>query len=469
MIETRYISASVLMGLLRVADVVVVAATGWLSYYLRFDTAILETHASLLIAVVAIVIANVFHRYKLYDPAAVLKDPFQSKRMFLALFVMSFVVLIIGYVTKTSEDFSRTWLAMWGLFSVLFLILCRAFLNLKIVRWQDKGWLTRRIALVGAGPHGQRFIEYFAQKPDPRISIVGIFDDRLSRVPSKIGDYKVLGTVDDLLDSIGRWRIDEVVVALPWTAESRLVEIMGRLGVAPVNVRLCPEGIAYQFPDRAYTDTRGVGMLNIYDRPMSSWASVVKSIEDRVLAVILLIFIMPLMLIIAIAIKLDSRGPVLFKQRRYGFSNELFEVYKFKSLRHDSLDVDAETLVTWDDRRVTRVGAFLRRTNLDELPQFFNVLKGNMSIVGPRAHAIKAKAGEHLYQTVVKQYFARHRVKPGITGWAQVHGWHGETDTEEKIERRVEYDLYYIEKWSIWLDLKIIFMAPFTMLFSKNH
>ena len=210
-------------------------------------------------------------------------------------------------------------------------------------------------------------------------------------------------------------------------------------------------------------------MLNIYDRPMSNWASVVKSIEDRVLAVILLIFIMPLMLIIAIAIKLDSRGPVLFKQRRYGFSNELFEVYKFRSLHHDAMDTDAETLVTRDDKRVTRVGAFLRRSNLDELPQFFNVLKGNMSIVGPRAHAIKAKAGEHLYQTVVKQYFARHRVKPGITGWAQVHGWHGETDTEEKIERRVEHDLYYIEKWSLWLDLKIIFMTPFTMFFSKNY
>ena len=288
-------------------------------------------------------------------------------------------------------------------------------------------------------------------------------------MPPNIGDYQVQGTIDDLLNSISKWRVDEVVVALPWTAESRLVEIMRRLAVAPVDVRLCPEGVAYQFPDRSYTDTKGVGMLNIYDRPMSSWSSVIKGIEDRILAVLILIFIMPLMLMIAIAIKLDSRGSVLFKQRRYGFSNELFEVYKFRTLYDKSVDANADKLVTKDDKRVTRVGVLLRRSNLDELPQFFNVLKGNMSIVGPRAHAIKAKAGEHLYQTVVKQYFSRHRVKPGITGWAQVHGWHGETDTEVKIERRVEHDLYYIEKWSVWLDLKIIFMTPFTMFFSKNH
>jgi exopolysaccharide biosynthesis polyprenyl glycosylphosphotransferase len=214
---------------------------------------------------------------------------------------------------------------------------------------------------------------------------------------------------------------------------------------------------------------RGVGMLNIYDRPMSHWASVIKGIEDRALAVLLLIFVSPLMAAIAIAIKLDSRGPIIFRQRRYGFNNELIEVYKFRSLHPERADADAEKLVTANDDRVTRVGSFLRRSNLDELPQFVNVLKGEMSIVGPRAHAVKAKAAGQLYQEVVAEYFARHRVKPGITGWAQVNGFHGETDTREKIELRVKYDLDYIEKWSIWLDLKIILMTPFTMLFSKNH
>ncbi|MHA1536705.1 MAG: exopolysaccharide biosynthesis polyprenyl glycosylphosphotransferase, partial [Alphaproteobacteria bacterium] len=252
------------------------------------------------------------------------------------------------------------------------------------------------------------------------------------------------------------------------TAESRLVEIMGKLRTAPVDVRLCPEGVAYQFTDRAYTDTRGVGMLNIYDRPMSSWASVIKRIEDRVLAVLILLFIMPLMAMIAIAVKLDSRGPVLFKQRRYGFNNQLIGVYKFRTLFHDLTDQNDETQVTKNDKRVTRVGAFLRRSKLDELPQFFNVLAGSMSIVGPRPHATRSKAGGKLFEEVVSEYFSRHRVKPGITGWAQVNGFHGETTTQEEIERRVEFDLYYIEKWSLWLDLKIILMTPLAVLFSKN-
>jgi len=457
------------MGVLRLADLLVIAAAGLLSYYLRFDTLELGTNAIFIILVVSVVVADVFHRYRLYDPPAVLAEPFRLRRMFPALLTVTFIVLAIGYLTKTSHDFSRIWLALWGLFAILFLLLVRAYLNLKLARWQAKGWLTRRIAIVGAGSHGQRFIEHFAKTSDPRVSIVGVFDDRHSRVPPKIGEYTVEGSVDDLLSSIAESRVDEVVVALPWTAEGRLVEIMGKLRTAPVDVRLCPEGVAYQFTDRAYTDTRGVGMLNIYDRPMSSWSSVIKRIEDRVLAVLILIFIMPLMLAIAIIIKLDSRGPVLFKQRRYGFSNMFIGVYKFRTLYHDLTDQNDETQVTKNDKRVTRVGAFLRRSKLDELPQFFNVLAGNMSIVGPRPHATRSKAGGKLFEEVVSQYFARHRVKPGITGWAQVNGFHGETSTKEEIERRVEFDLYYIEKWSLWLDLKIIFMTPFSILTSKGQ
>lgn len=468
MIETRYISATVLMGVLRLSDLLIIAVAGLLSFYLRFDTLALDTHSTLLVVVVSVVAADIFRRYRLYDTPAVLAEPFRVKKMFLALVTVTFIVLTIGYITKTSQDFSRVWLALWGLFAILFLLLSRAYLSLKLARWQAKGWLTRRIALVGAGAHGQRFVEHFAKTPDPRISIVGVFDDRHSRVPAQIGEYTVQGTVDELLASIAESRIDEVVVALPWTAESRLVEIMGKLRSAPVDVRLCPEGVAYQFTDRAYTDTRGVGMLNIYDRPMSSWSSVIKRIEDRVLAVIILIFIMPLMAAIAVAIKLDSRGPVLFKQRRYGFSNMFIGVYKFRTLFHDLSDQDDEKQVTKNDKRVTRVGAFLRRSKLDELPQFFNVLGGSMSIVGPRPHATRSKAGGKLFEEVVSEYFARHRVKPGITGWAQVNGYHGETSTKEEIERRVEFDLYYIEKWSLWLDLKIILMTPFAVLFSKN-
>jgi Undecaprenyl-phosphate glucose phosphotransferase len=469
MAKKRAISAPVLTGLLRFLDVAGVALAGVITYYARFHHLKFDEGAGLVVIVVTLVSANVFHYFRLYELPTLLTDPYQARRLFMAAATTASITLILAYLTKASTDHSRIWLSLWALTAVGLLLLIRLLLRMRLSRWQAKGQLTRRMALVGAGPQGQRLVEHLAAMDDQRVSLVGIYDDRASRIPATIVDHSIKGTVDDLLATISREHIDEVIVALPWSAESRLAEIMAKLRTAPVDVRLCPEGVAFQFSDRAYSEVRGVGMLNIYDRPMSHWASVIKGIEDRTLAVLLLIFVSPLMAAIAIAIKLDSRGPIIFRQRRYGFNNELIEVYKFRTLHPDRADADAEKLVTAHDDRVTRVGAMLRRSNLDELPQFVNVLKGEMSIVGPRAHAVKAKAAGQLYQEVVAEYFARHRVKPGITGWAQVNGYHGETDTREKIELRVKYDLDYIEKWSLWLDLKIILMTPFTMLFSKNH
>jgi lipopolysaccharide/colanic/teichoic acid biosynthesis glycosyltransferase len=175
------------------------------------------------------------------------------------------------------------------------------------------------------------------------------------------------------------------------------------------------------------------------------------------------------MLLVAILIKLDSRGPVFFKQKRYGFNNELIEVYKFRSMYVEATDANATKLVTRGDPRVTRIGRFIRKTSLDELPQLFNVLfKDNLSLVGPRPHATHAKAANHLYDQVVDGYFARHRVKPGITGWAQVNGWRGETDTSEKIQRRVEHDLYYIENWSVLFDLYILAKTPIALMKTES-
>lgn len=307
-------------------------------------------------------------------------------------------------------------------------------------------------------------VHYLLDSHDPSIALIGIFDDRHSRVPNQIGDQEIRGTVDDLLHVIRNERVDEVIVALPWSAESRLLELLKKLRSAPINVRLCPEGIAFQFVHRPSSHIIGVSMLTAYNRPLSSWASVVKQMEDKILGALILLFVLPLLLIIAIAIKLDSRGPILFRQRRYGFNNELFEVFKFRTLHSDQTDWHDEKQVTKRDTRVTRIGRFLRRSRLDELPQFVNVLKGDMSIVGPRPHAMRSKAGGTLFEEVIDEYFARHRVKPGITGWAQIHGLTGETNTREKLESRVQYDLEYIERWSLWLDLKIIAITPFTML-----
>jgi exopolysaccharide biosynthesis polyprenyl glycosylphosphotransferase len=194
-----------------------------------------------------------------------------------------------------------------------------------------------------------------------------------------------------------------------------------------------------------------------------------KWLFDKIVGTLALICLSPLMLLVALAIKLDSKGPVLFKQRRYGFNNELIEVYKFRSLYTEHTDANATRLVSKNDSRITRVGRFIRKTSIDELPQLLNVvLVGDLSLVGPRPHAVNAKAAEHLYDEAVDGYFARHRVKPGITGWAQIHGWRGETDSKEKIQRRVEHDLYYIENWSLLLDISILLRTPLAVFSMEN-
>ena len=227
-------------------------------------------------------------------------------------------------------------------------------------------------------------------------------------------------------------------------------------------------GQKLRYRPRAYSYLGNVPCLDVFDRPLGDWGPVLKSTMDKCIALIAIVALSPVMAMVALAVKLESKGPIIFKQKRYGFNNELIEIYKFRSMYTDLSDADAANLVTKGDPRVTKVGRFIRRTSLDELPQFLNVLNGDLSLVGPRPHATKAKAGEDLYEHVVDGYFARHKVKPGITGWAQINGWRGETDTAEKIERRVEHDLYYIENWSLALDLYILAKTPFALLQSEN-
>jgi exopolysaccharide biosynthesis polyprenyl glycosylphosphotransferase len=210
-------------------------------------------------------------------------------------------------------------------------------------------------------------------------------------------------------------------------------------------------------------------VLDVFDRPITDWDVVMKWLFDKFVGSIALILLSPIMLLTALAIKLDSKGPVFFKQKRYGFNNELIEVYKFRSMRTDMADATASVLATKNDPRVTRVGRIIRKTSLDELPQLFNVVfKGNLSLVGPRPHAVHAKAENRRYDEAVDGYFARHRVKPGITGWAQINGWRGETDTHEKIQKRVEHDLYYIENWSVLFDLFILAKTPIALAKTEN-
>jgi len=320
-----------------------------------------------------------------------------------------------------------------------------------------RGAIAYVIAIVGAGASGKRLISALMQRREPWTQIIGFFDDRKNRLDDPVEGLEIKGTVGDLIEFARRHRVDEILVALPWSAEQRLLDILDQLKVIPANVRLAPDEIGHHFLDAGFSRIDGVPVYNIFRKPISGWGALLKRLEDLILGSIILVMVSPIMLLCALAIKLDSPGPILFKQNRYGYNNKLIGVYKFRSMYHARRDENCEQQTTKRDPRVTRVGNFIRRTSIDELPQLFNVLIGNMSLVGPRPHATNTKAAGKLFEEAVREYAARHKVKPGITGWAQVMGWRGETDTEEKIQRRVECDLYYMEHWSLFLDIEILF------------
>jgi Undecaprenyl-phosphate glucose phosphotransferase len=304
---------------------------------------------------------------------------------------------------------------------------------------------------------------------DADVRITGIFDDRGDdRVERVIAGYPRLGGLKQLVSFARSSRLDMIIVALPIAAEKRVIELTRALAILPAEVKMPARASELRFTSETYSRVGNVAMIDLLEKPIADWGSVSKWLFDKVVGTLALILLAPLMLAVAAAIKLDSRGPALFRQKRYGFNNELIEVFKFRSMYTDRCDANASKLVTKDDPRVTRVGRFIRKTSIDELPQLFNVILGNLSLVGPRPHALEAKAAGDLYDNVVDGYFARHKVKPGITGWAQINGWRGETDTPEKIQKRVECDIYYIENWSLLLDTYILLKTPFALLKSEN-
>ncbi|MGA8171943.1 MAG: undecaprenyl-phosphate glucose phosphotransferase [Methylocystis sp.] len=364
----------------------------------------------------------------------------------------------------------RSWLLDWFLAALALCVATRLVVARLLARWSREGRLGRRAVVVGGGDATTELIQRLDRTASDAIQILGLFDDRDKlRSPEQVGGYCKLGRFDDLVEFCRAQRVDLLIVALPPSAEDRILELLKQLWVLPIDVRVAALGGKLKLASRAYNYIGEAPFLPLFDKPMSDGAVALKIIEDRVLATIALVLLAPVMALVAIAVKLDSRGPVLFKQIRYGFNNEKIEVYKFRSMYIDQADADAVKAVTRGDPRVTRVGRFIRKTSLDELPQLFNVaFKGNLALVGPRPHAVQGHAENRLYDEVVDGYFARHRVKPGITGWAQINGWRGETDTAEKIEQRVAHDLFYIENWSMLFDLRILALTPLSLVTTKN-
>ncbi|HEY1474851.1 MAG TPA: undecaprenyl-phosphate glucose phosphotransferase [Pseudolabrys sp.] len=465
------ISPIVLAGFVRMAEFALIVLVG-LSIFVAYGLPAEDTIAlyTLAIFVIALLSMFAFQTADIYQVQAFRGHEKQYMRMASAWSVVFLIVIGISFFAKAGEMFSRVWLGSFYVVGLMTLIISRKLLFVLVRKWTREGRLTRRTVIVGGGVAGERVIGELQRQKDSGVRIIGLFDDRGDeRSSTDCAGERKLGVVDDLVEFGRRTRVDLVIFSLPISAEDRILQMLKKLWVLPVDIRLAAHSNKLQFRPRSYSYIGSVPVLDVADRPIADWDVVMKWLFDKLIGGIMLVLALPLMALIATAIKLESRGPVLFKQKRYGFNNDLIEVYKFRSMYSDAADLTASKLVTKDDPRVTRIGRIIRKTSLDELPQLFNVvLKGNLSLVGPRPHAINAKAEAQLYDEAVDGYFARHRVKPGITGWAQINGWRGETNTHEKIRQRVEHDLYYIENWSVLFDLFIVAKTPFALLKTEN-
>ena len=466
-IEPSY-SSAVIVGVAQLIEAALLAALGVAIFELYVEPG--QQFGYIPTILIATLVANVLFNAARMHRVAAYRTAVQQTLRVLASWTLVFVAFMsLAFLLKNSDLVSRVWLVSWYASGALLLVAFRFALRALVLRWTREGRMKRRTVIVGGGHDAEALVDSIRRSAGNDVRLLGLFDDRNDeRSPESVASVPKLGRVADLIEFARQTRVDLVIVSMPLSAEKRVLEMLTQLWVLPVDIRLSAHMSKLRFTSKAYSYVGDVPVFDMADRPISDWNLIFKWLFDMVVAASALIVLSPVMIATAIAVKLDSKGPVFFKQKRHGFNNELIEVYKFRSMRTDMADATAAKLVTRDDPRVTRVGKFIRKTSIDELPQLFNVLRGELSIVGPRPHALQAKADNLLYYEAVDGYFARHKVKPGITGWAQIHGWRGETDTVEKILQRVQHDLYYIEKWSILLDAYILFMTPIRLLNSEN-
>jgi Undecaprenyl-phosphate glucose phosphotransferase len=468
----RAYSPVVIAGAVRIADFVLLSLIG-VAFYLGYMVPLNGFHWEYIAAILGMTATAVicFQASDIYDVQIFRGQLRQMTRMVSSWTFVFLLFIGASFFAKLGGEISRLWLSAFFIFGLAALVGERLFLRAMVRGWARQGRLDRRTIVVGADQNGEKLIEALKIQDDSDIDVLGVFDDRNDdRALDTCAGSPKLGKVDDIVEFARRTRVDLVLFALPISAETRILEMLKKLWVLPVDIRLSAHTNKLRFRPRSYSYIGKVPTLDVFEAPITDWDLVMKWMFDHFVGGFILLLAAPLMALIALAVRLDSPGPVLFRQKRFGFNNERIDVYKFRSLYHDQADPLAAKVVTRNDSRVTRVGRFIRKTSLDELPQLFNVVfKSNLSLVGPRPHAVQGKLQSRLFDEAVDGYFARHRVKPGITGWAQINGWRGEVDSEEKIQKRVEFDLYYIENWSVLFDLYILLKTPLALLTKSEN
>jgi len=474
--ERRWFSREIIevgAGALRFIDIIEVILASFVSFFLfrpQLPVSLEVDHLKYTV-VGALLLPFVMHWCGVYQTRNVMSRLRIARTVIRGSVAFAVVMLLIGVGTNTLDEGTLVWGGLWLGGSSLLLLVTRLGLARAINAMIRRGRLRDIVAVVGGGPLADRLIGHLTTlhtRSSDRcpVEVIGIFDDRSERLPP--GCRAASGGLDDLITLGKEGVIDRIVITLPWSAEERLVEIRNKLQALAIDISLCPDGIAFSSPARQEAEFGELPLLSLAQRPLRQWDAVTKRIEDIVLASLALLLFGPMMCFIALAIKLDSDGPALFCQRRHGLNNREIGVYKFRTMRTDMTDVSGGVQTRRGDARITRLGGILRRTSLDELPQLLNVLKGDMSLVGPRPHPVGMKTKDKLCHEIVETYVHRHRVKPGITGWAQVNGYRGATSEPEQLIGRVEFDLFYIENWSLLLDLKILMKTVTSIVTTDN-
>lgn len=380
--------------------------------------------------------------------------------------LMAFALVALGILFFAHEfNYSQESIQLFLPLVPALIILTHTIKRLALSLLRQQGLNTRTYAILGANPLGKRLETALSQLPWLGYKLVGYYDDR-NEEPNRRLDLKDqhIGDFNTLLQNAREGKIDHIYITLPLRAETRISDMVGKLADSTASINIVPDFFTFNLIQSKWTNVQGIPVVSLFDTPFSEFDGFIKRLEDLLLCTVILPIISIPMLLIAIGIKLTSRGPVLFKQKRYGINGEEINVWKFRSMTVCENGNDVKQ-ATKNDVRITPFGNFLRKTSLDELPQFINVLQGCMSVVGPRPHAV---AHNELYRKKIQGYMLRHKVKPGITGLAQINGCRGETDTIDKMEARIHHDLEYIKKWSLWLDLKIVFLTTFKGFVNKQ-
>jgi putative colanic acid biosysnthesis UDP-glucose lipid carrier transferase len=456
-----------LPGIGKIIDSLCLLASGFVTYYtlVYYSYKTVDSYYAA-ITIIWLLTIGLFSIGGLYSLQSLILIYRNFSTIVLGVATAFMLMLAIAFSLKISEDFSRVWVFAYFASSVLTLIIVRGGLAYLLSLMQTRQLLAQRVAYFGDTQYVTRLHHHIENSNAHFLNFQTSVTDEFIAADQSLDGEKLKHQLEMFVQKLRASPVDDVILALPWSAAAEITTIVEKLRELPVNVHLGTDIAGLNFPLRPARDALfGAPVHEIIGRPLSGWDVIWKSLEDIVIGSVLLIVLSPLLIIITVIIRIDSPGPAIFKQKRYGFNNRVFDIYKFRTMRVEQPTNEPTRQAVKGDARVTRIGRFLRRSSLDELPQLFNVLGGSMSLVGPRPHAVDHNEE---YAKIIRGYFARHRVKPGITGLAQVKGYRGLTDTLEKMQNRVKYDVIYTENCSLVLDLRILAKTAVVCLGSRN-